>query len=590
MRRSLTIACASAALAASLLVPGAHAAPPQADPTTPAPNACLWGTSAPQQIPVVNYPHGYLEGNDWAMDYPSPYGCALGPSWLPFNLNFPLNRVMVSSDEFNGFDATQHLCSGAGDPTCAAKDWKLLSAEMAMGYCSAAADFSCIEGLEVIAPDGTTQKATFLRGFPEVPAVAEYQSGGVFIPSGGSVPLWEYATPAGPQRIISIGLINSLFNSVNGSWSSRGTPGFKLILRAATIQAQPANEKPGFAERIDMGSGKMRVNPTGWNPDNRNCVAIDTGECAAESTFPSGYRYRVTIRMRDIASMYLNGALDNPVAYSEAISGGHRFTIEAGASPLLGMAGWIPKDQVPRSLIDATFQSIGGHRNWDMESGGISGQPLGRGGIEPLAWLNAFMPYFGSRASFIIDSWYVENTPTQGRYTMQCVNQAKGDFIGIVASNATAYTGDPPTYNATTSTLSYEIAGPRFMPDGTTLAKGRYSINMNADFVKCILGVAKVPSVARVELVYPDGEASAATLALRQDKNWLRLVYENFVFPDSRAFASVAQRSARADMVDNPTVNIKFPGTITCTRGKGKKAQVKQFVAFTCPKGWKLKP
>ena len=76
--------------------------------------------------------------------------------------------------------------------------------------------------------------------------------------------------------------------------------------------------------------------------------------------------------------------------------------------------------------------------------------------------------------------------------------------------------------------------------------------------------------VARVELIYPDGEASAATLALKQDKNWLRVIYENFTF-------------------SRPTVNVKFPTKITCTKGAGKKTQTKDFVAFVCPKGWKLK-
>lgn len=234
------------------------------------------------------------------------------------------------------------------------------------------------------------------------------------------------------------------------------------------------------------------------------------------------------------------------------------------------MAGWIPKAQVPTSLMDSTFHSIGGHRNWDVNTNANSAQPFSRGGKEALAWLKTFMPYFADRASFIVNAWYVENTPTVGRYTSPCVNQGKGEFIGIVSSNATAYTGDPPTYDAATSTLSYEIAGPHYMPDGTTLSKGRYSINMNADFVKCILGVQRVPSMARVELIYPDGEASAATLALKQDKNWLRLYYENFTF-------------------SNPTVNVRFPGSITCVKGKGKKTQTKDFAAFACPKGWKLK-
>ena len=74
----------------------------------------------------------------------------------------------------------------------------------------------------------------------------------------------------------------------------------------------------------------------------------------------------------------------------------------------------------------------------------------------------------------------------------------------------------------------------------------------------------------RVELIYPDGEASAATLAIKQDRNWLRLVYENFTF-------------------SNPTVSVKFPKTLTCTKGKGKKAKIKQVTAFQCPKGWKPK-
>ncbi|MEK9810984.1 MAG: hypothetical protein VW362_11095, partial [Candidatus Nanopelagicales bacterium] len=166
--------------------------------------------------------------------------------------------------------------------------------------------------------------------------------------------------------------------------------------------------------------------------------------------------------------------------------------------------------------------------------------------------------------------WYLENTPTLGRYTGRCVDKSNGEFIGIVSSNATAYTGDPPSYDAARSTLSYEVAAPHYLPDGESLARGRYSISMNAEFVKCLLGVDKVPSVARVELTYPDGEASAATLALKQDKNWLRLIYENFTF-------------------SSPTVSVKFPKSLTCVKGKGKKAKTKKVVAFSCPKGWKPK-
>ena len=338
------------------------------------------------------------------------------------------------------------------------------------------------------------------------------------------------------------------------------------------METRPGIPKPGLIEEFIPAFGATKVTRTGWeHPNAVGCTAIDEGLCALEVPFPDGYRYRVALRMRDASSMYLNGAVDAPVAYSEKVPGGHRFVVEAAPSPVIGMAGWIPKSQIPRSLVDQVFEGLGFNYNWEIDVESDSHMSLGRGGVQALAWLKALMPYFGDRASFIVDAWYLENTPTLGQYTSQCVDQGRGEFIGIVSSNATAYTGDPPTYDAATSTLKYEVAGPHYMPDGTTLSRGRYSINMNADFVKCLLGVDKVPTSARIELIYPDGEGSAATLAVQQDKNWLRLTYENFTF-------------------SNPTVSVKFPKTLTCVKGKGKKAQVKQFVAFTCPKGWKPKP
>ncbi|MFM8774656.1 MAG: hypothetical protein ACKOFP_12675, partial [Actinomycetota bacterium] len=65
--------------------------------------------------------------------------------------------------------------------------------------------------------------------------------------------------------------------------------------------------------------------------------------------------------------MYLNGAVDGPVAYSEKIDGGHRFILEAAPSPVLGMAAWIPKSQVPRSLVDGVFNALGFNYNWEID-------------------------------------------------------------------------------------------------------------------------------------------------------------------------------------------------------------------------------
>jgi hypothetical protein len=568
---------AAGALLAGVLLPTALAAPPpvvSAETPTPPATAganCKWGTEPAGVIKQINYSRGYLYGPDWARDHQSPYECAIGPAWTPIRHGYPLSHVVVSEELYSPQTANRHLCTGLDDPTCGPNKWAEAYAESALGYCAQDSDFNCIESLTVTAPDGQSQQARFMRGFPETPEIPEFNRNGMFMPAGGSVPLWEYDTAEGVQRVLTPGMSHTVFRVENGRWQQPAGAGlFALSLRPVTIESRPGISKPEMREfRTSAGLIQVYRSEQG-NPAASGCMAMDVNECALDAGFPEGYRYALSLRMRDSSEMYLNGAVDEPLAYSEKIPGGHRFYIEAGASPVLAMAGWIPKGQIPRSVVDNTFAELGFNYNWEIDFDAASHRPLGRAGADALAWLKVLLPYFDDRASFVVDAWHVENMPNLGQYTAQCVDKSKGEFIGIVSSNATAYTGDPPTYDQSTGTLKYEVAGPHYMPDGVTLSKGRYSINMNADFVKCLLGVDRVPSMARVELIYPDGEASAATLAVKQDKNWLRLYYENFTF-------------------SSPTVSVKFPKSLTCFKGTGKRVQSKKFVAFECPKGWRPK-
>ena len=576
MNRPLAAVLVAGALVAAVLTPVAQAAPPPVSSSemSVAPLAsgadCEWGTSPGATAPPPVAARGYLRGDDWRRDNEPPVECAIGPAWTPLLQHYPYSKVIAQSG-YGGRGIANVLCSGVLDARCDASDWAQLQTQSVMDYCDEQRDFNCVESLEVIDAQGVAQQATYLRGFPETPEFPEFQAPGAFVPAGGSVPLWEYSAGGSVARILTIGMTTSVFRSAAGSWKQLPGDQFTFALVPVQIESRPGVPKPGMVEQIDPSTGLTGINRTGWgDPATVGCASFDTGECAIDVPFPADHRFRVTLRMRDTASMYLNGAVDEPLAYSEKIDGGHRFVLEAAPSPVIGMAGWIPKSQVPRSVIDGVFASLGSRDSWDIDFDAASYRSLGRGGSEPLNWLKVLLPYFGDRASFIVDAWYVENTPTLGQYTSRCVDKGTGEFIGIVSSNAAAYTGDPPTYDARTGTLRYEVAGPHYMPDGVTLNKGRYSINMKADFVTCLLGVDKVPSQARVELIYPDGEASAATLAVKQDKNWLRLYYENFTF-------------------SSPTVSVKFPTLLTCFKGKGKKVQSRTFVAFECPRGWRAR-
>jgi len=573
MHRTLIAAVGAMAVVAAVLMPVAQASPGPGSPsatltTTPEMSGadCEWGTEAVGAAPPAAT-RAYLRGDDWRRDHEPPVECAVGPAWTPLVQHFPYSKIIAQSD-FGGRATVNVLCGSLDDPRCSPRDWVQVLSQSVTDVCERESDFNCVETLEVIDPRGEVQSARYLRGFPQTQEIPESNAPDAFMPAGGSVPLWEYHTDAGTARILSIGTTDLTYRSSGGRWVSMPDGQFSFALVPVAMQSRPGVPAPRMVEQIDPSTGLTGVNREGWgHPLTQGCAAFDQDECAVDAPFPSGYRYRVALRMRDTSSLYLNGAMDLPVAYSTKVSGGHRFVLEAGPSPVIGIAGWIPKSQIPRGVIEGALREAG-NRSWEVDFDAASYRSLGRGGVDALAWLKALLPFFGDRASFIADAWYVENTASLGQYVSRCVDRGKGEFLGIVASNATAYTGDPPRYNARASTLSYEIAGPHYMPDGTTLSKGRYAINMNADFVRCILGVDKIPSQARVELIYPDGEASAATLAVKQDRNWLRLTYENFTF-------------------SSPTVSVKFPKSLTCTKGKGKKAKTKKVVAFQCPKGWK---
>ncbi|MEK9810985.1 MAG: hypothetical protein VW362_11100, partial [Candidatus Nanopelagicales bacterium] len=151
-------------------------------------------------------------------------------------------------------------------------------------------------------------------------------------------------------------------------------------LRPGVIERRPAIPNPPLVEREDQTTGATKVYVDGlYHPAAIDCAAIDLAECALDADFPTDYRYRVSLRLRDESAMYLNGAVDQPVGFSEKISGGHRFTIEAAPMPVLGLAGWIPKSQVPRALVDQVVAELGFNHNWDVDVYAQSFHGLGRG-------------------------------------------------------------------------------------------------------------------------------------------------------------------------------------------------------------------
>lgn len=147
-------------------------------------------------------------------------------------------------------------------------------------------------------------------------------------------------------------------------------------------------------------------------------------------------------------------------------------------------------------------------------------------------------------------------------------------MLGIISTNATAFDGDPPVLDPTTKILSYKVAAPHFAVDGKTENIGKYYMNMNANFVKCILGVDKVPAVAQIGITSTGQTERVSTVTVKTDKDWLRLNVDNFTFssPKINVKFEVPEQMTPVTQKANTSVNPKvMKKTITCVKGRTTK-------------------
>jgi len=538
--------------------------PPPAGERTSAEAKCAWGSNIGGAANLVTYNKIYPNASEWRREN-GPIGeCNLGVVFLP-NM---LTSTFSSLTAFAAIDANRFTptlaCRDGNDPACDPNKWAIIREQSTIYKCAKDTDLNCVLSLSATDPSGNKPSIKYLRSFPDDTVREGFKGPIINYPAGGNPSIWSLSTPSGEVRVLLYGLTTAAWESHNGSWVARPGNQFQLSL-------VPIKEVPIPASM----SGS-------------NCIAADKETCLmVEPSLPKGYVFNVSLNLADNVTLFLNGRLDNPIVYTERIGNGHRLTIEAAPSPALSVAQWVPKSIVPKSTIDGIFKNVGG--TWFNATFDQSNSEFRLGGEQgSVEFLNALLPYIGDRVSYEQSVWTVSNNPSSDNYNQDCRNESRGEILGIVSTNATAYRGDPPSYNKSTSALEYEVSAPHFMPDGKTESVGRYAINMNAKFLECILGVSQVPATATVGLSYGSGEMSVTTLAVNQDKNWLRVHLDNFHY--SAPKISIKFKSATPmpkTEVNSPIKIIKIISkTISCKRGKTVKKITS--VKPVCPVGYTL--
>ena len=216
-----------------------------------------------------------------------------------------------------------------------------------------------------------------------------------------------------------------------------------------------------------------------------------------------------------MTSKPINGAFD-------------RITIEAGASENIFAGKWIKRSTLPQ-LKFPTDQAGKPYDQLFSGKGGMMVEDPGRDGA--LDAYNVWAPYIGDYAFAINQTWTVSNALVANPEERRCPSRG---VVGVVATNASAYSATAPVYNKESGTLDYKVAAPHYGPyvDGKSekVNSGTYGLSIASSQIKCLYGMETLPSSASISITSTDGKESVSTVELKNAGDWVYLEAKNFTF------------------------------------------------------------
>ena len=188
-------------------------------------------------------------------------------------------------------------------------------------------------------------------------------------------------------------------------------------------------------------------------------------------------------------------------------------------------------------------------------------------------WLK-YKDYLFPNSEYENQVWQIDAAPRSSLEVNQdfekCLKGTAG-ITGLLTTNATAYETNPPKWSSKDSTLTYQVAGPELLSDGSKNL-GTYLLAIRADVASCLWKTDLRNAKATVEVTNGDGATGTqiATTTMSQRNGWLYFSASGFHF-------------------SAPTIKVKLNSEkmlkITCFKGKTKK--IITGTSPKCPSGYK---
>jgi len=490
-----------------------------------------WGIVAVATLAMLMAPLGVGQAQDPDLSWPPQGWNPTGPG--EGNVGFIMNDTFsIESAVRVPVPGKQPWCTSMSDPKCAepAKKlgWWILRAAPP---CQEALPWEeCIEGLRIRLPGGQWADSELIGLAPGKSTFPADPPRG--LPTGSAMSLWS--DPSSKDR--STGYVIDLSGQMTGDKGPFSFNSFALQLY------------------------RYRVGPAN---SGRNCIWRSRDRCAYRIGFDAGTRPQVSFLMNDRLSGWLSGRLQDPtVNVTSAREGLARITVSARPVDLPMVAVIIPNSQASAEIIDYWLKTGTCPNGKPCDDGVIGVESIGPHSAD---LLRLFEVALGDTATAAIPTWSIASY--DGISTGSACLKRTRSLIGLVTTNATVYSSEPPAF--VKDSLRYDVAALHRLPTGKPLS-GTYDLIIRSDVARCLYGFSKAPIRAEIQVFSENGTEQVATTSVAESGGWLRLSAYGFRF-------------------SQPTISVKLLSTnkkVTITCKKGKKVKKVTGKKPTCPAGW----
>ena len=417
---------------------------------------------------------------------------------------------------------------------------------------------SCIEKVWIYESGQQPQEATFSRSL-EGQRTKGYPSEG--IPRGSTPSVWKSTKQhsAGDEYTANA---NVSFGIYKG----------EVYIESLTFTVVPTQEisYPGAAPaKYEVCTGPYRVDEVGdcgmGMNFTTNCVYGQTEICGTRKEFSENTRVGIQLKLHNSITGWFHGRVQRPDLQVTQINSQYN-RVKVDAAPV----------KVSRFFTQSRPDL--GDKNPTQVIGniGYGGSYTIVGSTMPDAFnvLRNYRNRAQDTAAGVSTIWSVSTMAAQqaAQNGSQCLAD-RTRILGIVTTNATAYSGGAPVFRR--GFLSYEVAGMHYLPGGTELAQGSYDLVMRSDVARCLYGFANAPISATVSVVNNKGQKTTATTIVSEKNGWLKMAAYGFSY-------------------SNKTIRVKVtkakPTTITCVSNvDSTKTKKVKAINPKCPKGFKKK-